>query len=219
MSKQRLRFLSFVSHELKNPLSTALWSMDLLARMSPEQRGGERGDRLTTLGLRSLRRMRRLIEDYFSLERMALGVMEFHLEPIDIRLHAVQAADGLRALAKEKGVSLVVDVQSGILQTDSSLLLNVLSALLEREIFRGGGEIRLDGSLARLRLSHAERPIQQVPPEEEPPGDPVGLTLVGAYAKAAVEALGGTLVEKGGALEMAFAPQAEGDARSASTPK
>ena len=37
--EERSGYLGFVAHEVRNPLSTALWSAELLARMSPAERG------------------------------------------------------------------------------------------------------------------------------------------------------------------------------------
>jgi len=62
--------LGFVAHEVRNPLSTALWSAELLARMNAEERGGGRGEKLTAMCLRSLGRVRQLIEDHFLCERL-----------------------------------------------------------------------------------------------------------------------------------------------------
>ena len=65
--------LGFVAHEVRNPLSTALWSAELLARMTPEERGGARGEKLTAMCLRSLGRVRQLVEDHFLCERLDAG--------------------------------------------------------------------------------------------------------------------------------------------------
>ena len=42
---KRGKYLGFVAHEIKNPLATALWSSDLLKRMGPEDRSGERAEK------------------------------------------------------------------------------------------------------------------------------------------------------------------------------
>jgi len=63
-------YLGFVAHEVRNPLSTALWSAELLARMAPEERAGARGEKLTQMCLRSLGRVRQLVEDHFLCERL-----------------------------------------------------------------------------------------------------------------------------------------------------
>src|SRR5438552_5448180 len=67
---KRGKYLGFVAHELKNPLATALWSCDLLKRMEGGDRTGERAEKMIDVSLRALRRMRRLIEDFFTIERL-----------------------------------------------------------------------------------------------------------------------------------------------------
>src|SRR3982751_1405831 len=67
---KRGKYLGFVAREIKNPLATALWSCDLLKRMGPEDRSGERAEKMIDVSLRALRRMRRLIDEYFTIERL-----------------------------------------------------------------------------------------------------------------------------------------------------
>src|SRR5512142_2166772 len=76
--------LGFVAHELRNPLSTALWSAELLTRMAAEERGGARGEKLTAMCLRSLGRVRQLIEDHFLSERLDVGGIPIRPEPLVI---------------------------------------------------------------------------------------------------------------------------------------
>src|SRR3977135_2034375 len=66
----RGKYLGFVAHEIKNPLATALWSCDLLKRMEGADRTGERAQKMIDVSLRALRRMRRLIDDFFTIERL-----------------------------------------------------------------------------------------------------------------------------------------------------
>src|SRR5512142_464964 len=78
-------YLGFVAHEVRNPLSTALWSAELLARMAAEERSGPRGDKLTGMCLRSLSRVRQLIEDHFLCERLDVGGLPLRIEVIPVR--------------------------------------------------------------------------------------------------------------------------------------
>jgi len=65
--------LGFVAHEIRNPMSTALWTAELLGRMSPAERAGDRGDKLTSLCFRSLTKVRLLVEDHLLCERLDAG--------------------------------------------------------------------------------------------------------------------------------------------------
>ena len=65
--------LGFVAHEIRNPLSTALWTAEMLARMTAADRGGARGEKLSAMCLRSVARVRQLIEDHLLCERLDAG--------------------------------------------------------------------------------------------------------------------------------------------------
>jgi signal transduction histidine kinase len=74
--------LSYVAHEIRNPLSTALWTAELLARLSPADRGGARGEKLAGICLRSVGRVRQLVEDHLLCERLDAGGYPVRVEPI-----------------------------------------------------------------------------------------------------------------------------------------
>src|SRR5512138_3351020 len=88
-AERRRAFLGFVAHEVRNPLSTALWSAELLGRISAEERGGARGEKLSAMCLRSIARVRQLVEDHFLCERLDAGGIAVRPEAIGIR----EAAD------------------------------------------------------------------------------------------------------------------------------
>ena len=83
-NERRSGYLGFVAHEVRNPLSTALWTAELLTRMSPEERGGARGDKLSAMCLRSLSRVRQLIEDHFLCERLDVAGIPVRAESLII---------------------------------------------------------------------------------------------------------------------------------------
>src|SRR5712672_2362642 len=99
---KRGKYLGFVAHEIKNPLATALWSCDLLKRMDSADRAGPRAEKMVDASLRALRRMRRLVDDYFTIERLREHGYELHEE--DLELRAV--VDGaVTALGEKDGVA------------------------------------------------------------------------------------------------------------------
>src|SRR5204862_2764567 len=82
---RRGKYLGFVAHEIKNPLATALWSCDLLKRMATADRSGPRAEKMVDASLRALRRMRRLVDDYFTIERLGEHGYELHSEEFELR--------------------------------------------------------------------------------------------------------------------------------------
>src|SRR5258708_16824544 len=98
----RGKYLGFVAHEIKNPLATALGSGDLLRRMEGPERSGERAEKMLDVSLRALRRMRRLIDDFFTIERLLENAYELKRE----RLRLQDLADAaVQFLAGEEGIA------------------------------------------------------------------------------------------------------------------
>src|SRR6476646_712086 len=100
---KRGKYLGFVAHEIKNPLATALWSCDLLKRMDGADRAGERAEKMIDVSLRALRRMRRLVDDYFTLERLLEDGYELKRERVPMQ-ELVDTA--IQHLAEKDGMSV-----------------------------------------------------------------------------------------------------------------
>src|SRR5258708_25281641 len=171
---ERGKYLGFVAHEIKNPLATARWSVDLLKRMENEGRAGPRADKIIDASLRALRRMRRLVEDYFTIERLRQQVLELRMEA----LTAQALIDGaLTHLAEKEGLPrerFATDVSEHlIVRGDAELLRRALRAVLET-MARAAPEARIslvvraaDGavrlSCPRDRLPRPPRPAPPSP--------------------------------------------------------
>jgi K+-sensing histidine kinase KdpD len=206
---RRGKYLGFVAHEIKNPLATALWSCDLLKRMDAADRGGPRAEKMVDASLRALRRMRRLVDDYFTIERLGEHGYELHNE--DLELRAV--VDGaVAALAEKDGVatqSWSVDVPNTVRVTgDGEMLRRGIRVVCEHMAQGGAGQPKLSiighavSTGAELVVSSSSPPAPMVPPrpEDRPSGDPLGTVLGYALAQAIVAAHGGSLQERDGAL-------------------
>src|SRR5947199_942355 len=128
---KRGKYLGFVAHEIKNPLATALWSCDLLKRMDPADRGGERAEKMIDVSLRALRRMRRLIEDFFTIERLLEHGYDLKQEKVALK-DLVEPA--MHTLAEKDGIS-----------TDGWVLeLGSVCTIGGRDMMRGGGRAALE---------------------------------------------------------------------------
>src|SRR3954453_7535838 len=95
---RRGKYLGFVAHEIKNPLATALWSCDLLKRMDTADRSGPRAEKMGDASPRGLRRMRRLGDDFFTIERLNEHGYELHTDKVELR----SLVDGAIAALAEK---------------------------------------------------------------------------------------------------------------------
>ena len=203
----RGKYLGFIAHELKNPLATALWSCDLLKRMEGPDRTGERAEKMIDVSLRALRRMRRLIDDFFTIERLLEQGYELKQEPLEVN-GLVDAA--LQLLHDKDGFDTGGwEVQVGPLPTsgDAEMLKRAVRAAIEhmaRSSPKARLSIRNDGSLLLIRAD--PQPAQIIPPvpEERPSGDPAGAVLGFALASSILEAHGCAIEERDSALALRF---------------
>ena len=193
VAAQRGSFLGFVAHEMRNPLSTALWSAELLARLSSEDRGGARGEKLTGMCLRALQRLRSLVEDHFLAERLDVGGILFCLEAVLVR-------EAVAAVATKVGVAeLALEIEEGLaVRADRGILERVLDGLLATA-GRGGSPVQLLGAgrtrdTALLRVRGAPpAPDALELPQKGTASDPTGRALALYTALRAAQALGGSL--------------------------
>jgi len=204
---RRGKYLGFVAHEIKNPLATVLWACDLLKRMEKADRSGERAEKMIDVSLRSLRRMRRLIDDYFTIERLLEHGYELRRERIELRELLGQA---LEQLADKDGIATEgwsVEVQ-GELMGDPDMLKRALRSLLEH-MARGSEKARLTLTAAagELRIAAEQPPSPLIPPEpeERPSGDATGGVLGFALAARILEEHGARIEEREGVLCVRFA--------------
>jgi|SRR5438105_2255936 len=203
---RRGKYLGFVAHEIKNPLATALWSCDLLKRMDQADRSGPRAEKMIDASLRALRRMRRLVDDYFTIERLREHGYDLRRESAELRA----VVDGaLAALSEKDGLSTQgwsVDVPADARVTGDVEMLKRAFRMLFEHMSKGGAQLTLSGhalpsgSELLLRSSQPPQPLLPPAPEERPSGDPAGTVLGFALAEAVLDAHGGTLRERDGAL-------------------
>ena len=208
---KRGKYLGFVAHEIKNPLATALWSCDLLKRMQGADRTGERAEKMLDASLRALRRMRRLIDDFFTIERLQEHGYELKREPLDLR---ELVGGALQTLAEKDGIATegwVVDVGDAGVVGDAEMLKRALRCALE-QMSRSSSGSRLTISTRpaddglELQIRAEQPPAQPVPPdpEDRPSGDPSGSVLGYALAARILDTLGGGIEEREGGLALSF---------------
>ena len=206
---RRGKYLGFVAHEIKNPLATALWSCDLLKRMDSADRSGPRAEKMVDASLRALRRMRRLVDDFFTIERLNEHGYELHTETLELRA-LVDAA--IATLSEKDGIATQgwsVDIPpQAVVSGDGEMLRRALRAVLEHMAKGGSGQTRLTlvghaaaaGGELVVRSADAPDPLVPPLPEERASGDPGGTVLGYALAEAIFAAHGGALQQRDGAL-------------------
>jgi len=210
---KRGKYLGSVAHEIKNPLATALWSCDLLKRMDGADRAGERAEKMIDVSLRALRRMRRLIDDYFTIERLLEHGYELRREKIALK-DLVEPA--VKMLSEKDNVATegwVLDIGDGVTAGDAEMLRRAIRATLEYMARPSPKPVltiasRMDGERPALHVRSETSPSPVLPPdpEERPSGDPAGAVLGFALAARILEFHGGKIEERDGGLWLSFAP-------------
>lgn len=196
---RRAGFLGFVAHEVRNPLSTALWTAELLARMSPEDRAGARGEKLSGMCLRSLGRVRQLVEDHFLCERLDVQGIPLHVEALGVR----EVAESATARPPPGSGPITVDVPPDLaVEADRVLLeraLESLVAIAGRDAAPVRIAVRDDGErLAFVVSGQAPEGASMEDPTKGSPSDPKGRSLALPVARRVAAAHGGTLAAADG---------------------
>jgi signal transduction histidine kinase len=134
LSVARSQFLSFASHELRNPLNVILGSTQLLGRAS-EQMNPEKRAEIIQRALSSGRRMTALLDKVLLFNRTDSGRLEVRHAPIDLR----KLAEALLAevdQADRQQHRLVLEATGTLNEfpSDTNLLQHILTNLLSNAV-------------------------------------------------------------------------------------
>src|SRR5579864_5818219 len=100
-------FMAVVSHELRTPLTAITGYADILLRKLSGPLS-ERQERQVSGVRDAARRLLALINDLLDVSKLEAGTLELHMAAIDARSAVERAAAGLRIIAVNKAVTLVV---------------------------------------------------------------------------------------------------------------
>ncbi len=193
----RTGHLGFVAHEIRNPLSTALWTAEMLARMTVQDRGGARGEKLSAMCLRSVARVRQLVEDHFLCERLDAGGLTLRIEAIGAR----EALDEVLERNPAEATSAQVDPALGV-EADRGFLERAIEGLVAVAGAEGtpvSVAVRAtDGAVAFLFKGRPADEAALSDPVKGSPSDPTGRALAVPLARRIAAALGGALAVEGG---------------------
>ena len=153
MDRVKNEFISTVSHELRTPLTSIRGSLGLIT-------GGAKGDMpqqaktMVELAVKNTERLIGLVNDILDIEKIELGLMEFHFERLDLTPLVRQVIETCHGYAKEHGVSFIMtrSEDGAWVQGDGDRLSQVIANLLSNaaKFSPRGGTVeisveRLDG--------------------------------------------------------------------------
>jgi len=205
---KRAAFLGFVAHEIRNPLSTALWSAELLTRMPAADRSGARGEKLSAMCLRSIGRVRQLLEDHFLCERLDVGGIPLRADPLALR----EIVDGLLDHHSDRGeVSVEVDPTVAVIG-DRTLVERALEGLVSVAGAEGAAVhvvARAEPHLVAIEVSGRPPAAHALEdPAKGSPSDPRGRALALPLVRRIARVLGGALAASDGGYVLSL-PRAE----------
>jgi signal transduction histidine kinase len=140
----REQLMAWVSHDLRNPLSTISMATELLLRAAaPEQE--EKAKRAANNVQRAVSRMERLIHDLLDLARIEGGGLPLERGHHDLAQLVAEAIDLHSSMAAEKQLTLVNEATSAPATCDRERVLQLFSNLVDNALkfTPAGGSIRL----------------------------------------------------------------------------
>ena len=147
--RMRVDFVANASHELRTPLASVLGFIETL--QGPARNDEKARERFLQIMRQQALRMARLVDDLLSLSRIELKAHLAPQTPVDLGEIARAIIDALVLMARERGVTLVLDLppQPVVVAGDRDELLRLMENLVENAIKYGkpGGkvEIRIEG--------------------------------------------------------------------------
>ncbi|MCA2000209.1 MAG: two-component sensor histidine kinase [Hyphomicrobiales bacterium] len=157
LEAMRVDFVANASHELRTPLASILGFIETLqgaARNDPQARTA-----FLAIMEAQARRMARLIEDLLSLSKIELSAHIPPSDPVDLALLVRSVCDALGGLARDRGVTLVLDVPEApmVVIGDRDELVRVIENLVENGIKYGQS-----GGRVEIRMSRTDAPEEGV---------------------------------------------------------
>jgi two-component system phosphate regulon sensor histidine kinase PhoR len=167
LERTRQEFVANVSHELRTPLSLIKGFVETLID-GAEKNPASRQRYLQTIE-KQTDRLAFLIEDLLTISRLESGQVVLNLQPVDLHDETQRVAEDLRERAREKKITVVNQVPSGLTaRADADRLQQVLFNLIENAIKYGspGGSVTISGKPAAGKVEISVRDDGPgIPPE------------------------------------------------------
>ena len=135
LSEQKTQFISFASHQIKNPLSSILGYASLIHEGSLGKVGKKVDDAAGTI-MRSTKNLVRTVEDFLDVSKAELEQMQLNKEDVDV----VELIEGIVRLlsvnTKEKGINIIYDepIDAILLLADRDKLRNAIFNVIENAV-------------------------------------------------------------------------------------
>ncbi len=143
----RDELIGVVSHEIQNPLTTILSSLDLLQRKIPQEEIRQRLGPILIQIRQAAIRMKTITSDLLDVTRFEAGRLPMEPVPMDLGPLLKEACESYLTAAESKGIRILMELPSQEIRArvDHDRVLQVLENLLSNAIkfTDAGGEVRL----------------------------------------------------------------------------
>lgn len=151
-------FISLVSHELRNPLTSLVGSLDLLGTGNLGTLTSK-GQQVLNIAIANTERLIRLVNDILDLERMKSGKVTMEKVKCNCQDLLIQAAEAMQGMAEQAQITLVTKTLTAELLVDPDRILQTLTNLISNAIkfSEPGSTVWL---LAQLHSDHIQIQVQ-----------------------------------------------------------
>ncbi len=117
LDRLRSLFIHTISHEIRNPLTAIVGYLELLED-SPDEPLSAKQAAMVEQGLKSTKRLQRLVDDLLDYARIEGGLFKMRFAPRDVGALVRDVVDGYKSQADTAGVALAVEVAAGPLEAE-----------------------------------------------------------------------------------------------------
>lgn len=144
VERAKTEFVSLASHQLRSPLASLRWNVELLASPKSGTLSEIQQSYVATLE-RGIYRMGALIDDFLSMSRLELGMLTASKSHIVIYDFLSEVLKDFRAPIQKKRLIISTDVDTSTTSSDPALLHHIVANLVSNAIkyTPEGGQIRV----------------------------------------------------------------------------
>lgn len=152
VSQAKSEFVSLASHQLRTPLSTVSWYIEMLKETNPESISEEQKGFIQEIEIAN-QRMISLVDSLLNVSRIELGTFAIQPKDVDPKQLLEESLLHLDTLIKEKGLEIVRQVEENIplLKLDPKLTQIIFENILNNAVkyTPAGGKITINLKFAK----------------------------------------------------------------------
>lgn len=152
IDKAKTEFVSLASHQLRTPISSMKWNIELLLSAGKDTLGDLQKTYIAKITT-GVERMEALINDFLSVSKFELGTLAPEYSDINLQEFLQKVCDEQEPIAKNKGVRIETHFGEaiGTIHSDKDMLHNIVSNLLGNAV-----KYTPSGGVAKLKAARKD---------------------------------------------------------------